>query len=246
MYIVYKILNSLVTILFIVLLSSLTVNAAEIRQYKELPNPADIEPAPRPGGDNIPRVTVRKSSQMRSPTARTRIPLIKEQIQRLGYEEVENGAMSFFSLDNVKARFIPIEDITKNISSPLSIISNKGGIYKTMTLAGAIAKGEESKTGRWTHVSRYYSLENGSILILSESDYKAAQYSTTFPEELINVNINGAPASLITKKTTAGKYFTKLSWFTENKIYSLHLSSRAVGVGIKNELVALAIGIQQP
>ena len=115
-----------------------------------------------------------------------------------------------------------------------------------MVLAGALASGHEKKTGKWTHVTRYYSLADGRTLIFVESDLKAGGHSVGVPEELVNDKINGLPASMVTLRTTSGKFFTDLSWFAENKIYSLILSSRAVGVGIKNELVSLATGIQQP
>jgi len=248
MYIVQKSVHPLPLIagLFVVLLSSLTVNAAEIRHYKELPTRSEIKPSPRPPGFDSPSVTVQKSSQMRSPGAKKHTPVFKEQLQRLGYREVSDDSMSSLSLDNVKAQFIPIEDIEKNLSSPLSIISTKTGVYKTMVLTGAIAKSPEKNTAKWTQVMRYFSLANGRILMLSEFDYKAARISVILPAELMNENINGSPAMLVTKKTTTGKYFTELSWFTENKLYSLHLTDRTPGVGIKNELVVLAAGIQEP
>ncbi len=241
------------SILFVVLLGSFTVNAAEnlyfdpaeTQYFKELPKPSEVKPPlPRGGSIQPPSVMILKSSQMRSPGARTRIPIIQEQIERLGYQEVSDDDVSPISLDNVKNQFIPMEEITKNISSPISIIST--GVYKTMTLAGAIASGAAKKTGKWTHVSRYFSLENGDVLVLVESDYKAGEYSVIIPEELVNETVNGSPASMVTKKTRAGKFLTELSWFTENKMYTLHLSRRSVGVGIKNELIVFATGVVEP
>jgi len=181
---------------------------------------------------------------MSSPRARNNLPTIVDQINRLGYREVSDNSMSFLLLDNVKEKFISIEEITNNISSPLSVITNKTGIYRTMQLTGAIAKSREKKFAKWTQVMRYYSLANGKILLLSEFDYKAAKISASFPEELVNENINGLLGMLVTKKTTSGKYYTELKWFTANKLYTLYLIDRISGVGMKNELVVLATGIQ--
>lgn len=245
MYLSQKSANPPMIILFVVLLSSLTVNAAEIRHFKELPKISDIKPPPRPQKFNSPSVTIGKSPR-RNSRARKHTSITKEQIQKLGYRKVSNDAISYLSLDNVKSKFIPIEDIEKNISSPLSIISTKTGVYKTMDLTGTIAKSPEKETAKWTLVMRYFSLANGDILMLSEFDYQAAKISAIFPAELVNENINGSPAMLITKKTTAGKYFTTLKWFTENKLYTLHLTDRTSGTGVKNELVVLATGIQEP
>lgn len=249
---IQKLLISGVSILFVVLQTTFTVNAeeslyfdpAEKQYFKELPKESEIKPPPPPGGNIAPHsVKIQKSSEMRTPGARDQTPVIQEQIQRLGYREASDDDMSFLSLDNVKDRFTPLEDIAKNTSSPLAIISIKTGIYNTMTFAGAIATGPAKKTGKWTQVQRYYSLANGDVLMLTEADYKAAEYSVVIPEESINEKVNGSPASMVTRKTAAGKFFTELSWFTENKIYTLHLTGRTVGVGIKNELIALATGI---
>jgi len=250
-----KLFISIMSILFVVLQSTFTVNAAENlyfdpaekQHFKELPTPSEIKPPLPPGGIiQKPSVMIKKSSQMRSPGARAQIPITQEQIKRLGYQEVSDDNMSFLSLDNVINQFIPIEEITNNLSSPLSIISTTSGIYKTMTLAGAIASNTEKKTGKWTQVSRYFSLANGDVLVFSENDYQAARISVVIPEETINETVNGQPATMLIRKTTSGKFFTELSWFTENKTYSLHLTGRAVGSGIKNDLVAIATGIVEP
>ncbi|MBI3775364.1 MAG: hypothetical protein HY273_07405 [Gammaproteobacteria bacterium] len=246
---VRKLLVPVMSILFVVLQSIFTVNAEEsltsgreeTQFFKELPKWNEIKP--RAHAEEKPSVTIQESSQMRSPGARELTPIIQEQIERLGYREVSDDNMTFLSLDTVKDRFIPLGEIVKNTSSPLAIISIKTGIYKNMIFAGAIASGPAKNTGKWTQVQRYFSLENGSVLMLAESDYKAAEYSVAIPEELVNEKINGAPASMVVRKTTAGKYFTDLLWFTKNKIYSLHLTGRSAGVGIKNELIVFAAGV---
>ncbi len=263
---VQQLLIPQMSILFVVLLGSFTVNAAEEqyskpgeKQYfKDLSEAANIKPPPPPpppGGINQPlfSVTIQKSSQMRSSGVAgagrqtpSHMLVIQEQIQRLGYREVSDEDMSELSLDNVKSRFIPIDDIVKNISSPLAIISIQSGIYKTMTLVGATARSPAKKTGKWTQVGRYFSLANGDVLVLAESDYKAGEYSVIIPEESVNETVNGSPATMVTRKTTSGKFFTDLTWFTETKMYTLHSTGRPVGVGIKNELVALATGVLEP
>lgn len=244
-----------ISILFVVLQSAFTVSAAEnqyfdpaeTQLFKELPTQSEVKPPLPPGGiTQQHRVTVQKSSQMRSPGARKNIPNTLEKLQKLGYLEVSDADIAFLSIESVKGQFISIEDVVHNISSPLSIMPTNTGIFKTMTLAGSIASGAEIDTGKWTHVIRYYSLANGEVLTLSEADFKAAKYSIVVPEELWSEEVKGLPASVVTSKTTSGIFFTELSWFTDNKFYTLRLTGHGIGNGVRSQLKELATGILEP
>lgn len=230
--------------LILIMLFSQMVSA-EVSQFKELPKESEIQPPPKPAGDGALGVRIRKSSQMRFPGAEKSVSRAKKQMQQLGYVEVDDDSIQHLSIDIMKDKFMPIEDVENNVSSPLSAITNMTGIFKTMELVGCVANSPAKDTAKWLRVTRYFTLANGNILMLSEYDFKTARVITTFPEELVNENINGSPAMLLVKKTPRGKVFSELRWSTKNKLYSLNLEGHAQGVGPKNELVDLATGIKE-
>ncbi|MDH5231296.1 MAG: hypothetical protein OEZ58_20135 [Gammaproteobacteria bacterium] len=224
---------------------SLAISAEEAF-YNELPTKSEVKRPPSPEENSSPSVVIKKASQMRSPGAAASINSTVEQIRQRGFREVNDEDLLYLSLDYIAPQFTPIEEIVGNTTTPLSTFLNIPGIFRKMELIGSIAKGPTKEKNSWTQISRYYYLSNGSILMFSEFDYVAAKISTAFPEELVNQKINDSPAMLITLKSTNGKYVSKLTWFTVDKLYSLHITDRAIGDGVTKQLVALAQGIQQP
>lgn len=229
----------------VTVLSSNTVCAQEVDTgFLKPPNASNVEKPPRPT-EFVPSVTVQKSDRFRSKQAKEQIKEIANQINTYGYRVVDEKDISYFSHESVKHGFVPMEAITLNTSSPLSTISEQSGIFKTMSFLGAVAEQPDKNTKKWTSVRRYYSLSNGELLMLSEVDYKAARISTAFPEELVNENVNGFPAMLVTLKTPTGNALTRLTWGSNKKLYTLERSGHVSGLGIRNELVALAMGIKE-
>ena len=230
------------SIIVMLMACSLTVNAEEGKEFKDLSKASELAPPPPPGEDITPGVRVQHSSKMRSHEINN-VKHVKEEIDKHGYREVDDDAMNYLSLDVMKHKFMPLDQILKITSSPLSDITIKTGVFKTMSFEGVIATSPARKTKKMTRVMRYYTLTNGNVVMLSEYDFNAAQMQVTIPEEFINVSVNGVPAMLIVKKTKHGKFFTELTWSTTNKLYSLKLEGKAEGLGDKNELVILASGI---
>jgi len=222
-----------------------TAMAAEALSENFPKPPQALSPPPSPDLGLPPTVSVHAAEKVLSKELAAGVRELASQLRTIGYKMVDDGDVSFLSVENISYQFVPLTTVTENVSSPLATLSGVPGRFNTLTFLGAIPSEMDNVSKKWSRVSRYFSLAGGATLVLSEIDYVAARVSTGFPEELVNQNIGGFPGMLVPIKTSGGNVFTRLTWGSNKKLYQIYLTGHARGVGATNELVELANKIQE-
>lgn len=113
---------------------------------------------------------------------------------------------------------------------------------KGQTMAGAIPSGIYTNQS-WSGVSRMFHHPGLRYVILEETDLAKTGGGATFTKEMINADVNGAPAILLSKQGGPKKSESSLMWFSDGVLYLL----RTPGVNDKarEELLEIAKSISK-
>ena len=77
--------------------------------------------------------------------------------------------------------------------------------------------------GQWSGLSRIYSTNDLSIVMLDENDYVSVGGRIVMAKEAINESINNFPAILVMKKSVSGENLIQLTWVTNVSVQRYHL-----------------------
>ncbi|WP_020560827.1 hypothetical protein [Thiofilum flexile] len=169
------------------------------------------------------------------------------QLRETGVITVKNDeVVDQFTIDAYKKFMIPISDALPNLTFTPATISYHEIQNKELELKGVVLKSEIT-TGelkeKWAGIEKFFLLENKSVLSIEEIDYPSTGGNISFHESFINESVNGHPAIFLVKKSSKGAALSKLSWFTENRLFTISMSGHVKGRGRANKLVALAESI---
>jgi len=163
------------------------------------------------------------------------------QIKSKGYIEVEKSdAIDKFTINDYSKYFTPLNDIVPNLTfTPATI----GNLSLKIEFQGAIPKNEitsGSSKGRWSSLEKFYTLKNKSVLSIEETDYISSNMTVSFQEDFINESVNGNPAIFVIKKTEKGNAISKLTWFSNERLFTIKMTGHVRGLGKANKLVEIA------
>jgi len=232
-------------IIFVTIISFSLPALADDRSDNPLKPPIPENKPPHPNFNKPPGISIQPAHKANSNKITERINDVVKQNKEQGFITVKDHYMSFMSIENVKPGFVPIDTVKDNVTSPLTVLPNLKGRLGNLSFEGAIPSHPDMVSSKWAQVKRFYSLPGKATLMLSEFDFVTARVSTTFPEELVNSEIMGFPAMFTTMKTPGGNVYTRLIWGSDKKLYQLLLTGHARGNGAENELIKLAIKIQE-
>lgn len=85
---------------------------------------------------------------------------------------------------------------------------------------GAVLAGTKLENG-WTGLVRVFHLPKFGFITLEELDFGATGGGIGIVAELVNNNVNGQPAVLLSQRTASGRSLTTLSWASSTKRYKL-------------------------
>lgn len=157
-----------------------------------------------------------------------------KQMKERGYIDASEAEVSYLDKMQEASQFQAMENIAPNLKIvPANVESLP---FEGVIFIGATAHGEDGRTG----LTRIFSFPGFGIVGLKEVDYIASQGGITFIEEAINQDVNGLPAIFIVKKSRGrgdmdslsvkkrqdrdSKGLTKLTWATDQKIYTLFIN----------------------
>ena len=86
-------------------------------------------------------------------------------------------------------------------------------------LIGATPSGT-FKNGRWTGIARYYRLNDGALVELTEQDLSAMRGMLYMVPESINTEINGKPAQATVFHDASGRGIRQVMWMVRSRIGS--------------------------
>jgi hypothetical protein len=109
-------------------------------------------------------------------------------------------------------------------------------------MVGAIPHGLLNNEKNWSGLSRIFIHPHLGHVDLSETNLKATGGGVIFTKELINADVNGAPATLMSRQGET-KSVTSLTWFSEGMLYELR--TRGVDDRSRDELLEIARGIRK-
>jgi len=179
-----------------------------------------------------------------SPAITNRTLEVASQLVTTGFKSISNESMDFLVIENVSHEFEDIAFANAYLSVPLIRIPSVTGLFTSLTFAGIIPKDLDSNTGKWLKSSRYFTIETGQVLMLTEYDYLTANIFTSFPKELTNAKVGGFDAMLMRLKDDTGKIYTRIFWGSTLKMYGLYFTGNTKGEGNQNELTKLANSLQ--
>lgn len=97
-------------------------------------------------------------------------------------------------------------------------------------LVGAIPSGT-FKDGRWTGITRYFKLNDGTLIELTERDLHATRGRLFMSPANINTEIKGKPARAAALYDSAGRKIRQVVWVNGPKFYELYVLSPEVKTG---------------
>lgn len=170
-----------------------------------------------------------------------------KQIRETGVITVNNDeVVDQFTIDAYKKFMVPISDALPNLTFVPSTINYGKEQKEKLELKGVVLKREittgEMK-GKWAGIEKFFIWENQSIVSLEEIDYPSTGGNISFQKSFINESVNGNPAIFIVKKSSKGNTLSKLSWFTQDRLFTISMSGHVRGIGRANKLVELAESI---
>ncbi|MFD2366460.1 hypothetical protein [Pseudoduganella sp. GCM10020061] len=87
-------------------------------------------------------------------------------------------------------------------------------------LADAAIPGGVRRGTVWSGVARLFRHPELGIVILEETDLRNGG-GAMFTREMINADVNGAPAMLLSKQSSSGRSESRLMWFVDGMLYEL-------------------------
>ena len=115
-------------------------------------------------------------------------------------------------------RYASIADVRPKLrNEPIDISGTQ--LEAARFLEAGTAGGWEN--GKWTGIARYFDVPGVGLMMLQEIDFAASRASITLINELVNADVNGAPAIAKTARTPTGRTLVSVGWMTDRMSYSL-------------------------
>jgi hypothetical protein len=92
--------------------------------------------------------------------------------------------------------------------------------------------------GAWTGLSRLYTHPRLGRVMFDEMDVATGDAGVTFSKEMINADVNGAPAVMVSLQGSENKAITRLTWVSKGMDYEL--SAPRVDEKSRDELLEIA------
>jgi hypothetical protein len=136
-----------------------------------------------------------------------------------------------------RARKTPLRGTQSTIAfSPANVDATS---LRGQTLVGAIPSGGYVNNS-WTGLSRMFHHPDLGYVVLEETDLTKDGGGVVFTKEMINADVNGAPAVLESRQGSA-RSITSLTWFSNGVSYSLR--TPRVDDKSRDELLNIARGL---
>lgn len=202
-----------------------------------------------PKNTDTPLNDIRKSNNNStlpptSPAIKNRTLDVANQLVTTGFKLISNKSVDFLVIENVSHEFEDIAFANAYLSVPLIRIPSVTGLFKSLTFAGIIPKDLDPNTGRWLKSARYFTIETGQVLMLTEYDCFTANVFTSFPKALINSKVGDFDAMFMRLKDDTGNIYSRIFWGSTIKMYGLYFTGNTEGEENKNELTKFANSIQ--
>jgi hypothetical protein len=136
-----------------------------------------------------------------------------------------------------RARGRALDQLIANKALALSPADLSATSLQGRAVAEALPHGIYSKDA-WTGVSRVFRHPDLRYVVLEETNLAVAGGAVAFSKEMINADVNGAPATLMKRQGSANHSETSLSWYAGGVLYLLRTPSIDDKAG--DELLAIA------
>jgi hypothetical protein len=162
-----------------------------------------------------------------------------EDLAKKGYIEVSEEDVQKLKRD--KTHVVPMSQIRLAFepalikSTPLERFSFHGGYPSGANIGG--------EGGGWTTVTRIFTMPNGVLIGLTESDLTVAGGQIIYSEDAVNETINGVPAVFIVQQSPSGQAMSSITWTTATTDYTLGMEGNVRKNGQKKFLLDLANSI---
>lgn len=171
------------------------------------------------------------------PEAKAFAKRIAEAMKTKGYIEATDEEISYVAKGGNKDDVESHDKATKKTKWKFSSIRHTK--IKNAKLEGAVAHGGQTD-GSSDMLTRIFRLADGTVVELQEWNYALSGSGALINKELINQDVNGNPAVLITKRSPSGKTLTELGWYTDQKGYVLRTTVDVAENGNLEEFLAIA------
>ena len=141
-----------------------------------------------------------------------------------------------------RSRGKPFDKLKADKKLKFSPANLEATTLKGQTMAGALPAGIFANDS-WSGLSRMFHHPGLRYVILEETDLAKTGGGATFTKEMINADVNGVPAILLSKQGGPKKSESSLMWFSDGVLYLL----RTPGVNDKarEELLDIAKSISK-
>ncbi len=138
-------------------------------------------------------------------------------------EYIEDSEISKNNFEHVDSKSVPEKVVARMLTFSISDISGATQRYRKLgVVPGAEISAANGK--KWANLNRYYSLENGDQMMISEFDYNSANTNISTVSEFLNVSVNGTPASFRYFESDKNRRVAVLSWVTDRIAYTVFLT----------------------
>lgn len=163
---------------------------------------------------------------------------IDEDLARKGYIEVSEEEVQ--RLKGFEAVFRPMDQVYSLLAfEPVSLENTP---FARFNPGGGLPSGTNLGE-KWTAVTRIFTMPNGAIIQLIESDLITSGGYSIYAKEAINENINGFPAVFIVEQAASGNAITSIVWTTTTKNYTLEMEGNVKKNGQYKHFLNLAKSI---
>ena len=204
-----------------------------------IPVHAEEPPAmPEPGVYIIPEDSQSFTPEMKAADKKERAEMLSQGYMNATDDEVEG--LERYAREKKMGHIRPVKEIDGKTTFKLATGNSK----QELKLVGAIGHGADVD-GKWTMGTRFFTTNRGTTVTLEEWDFTVTGGGVYISQEAINADINGHPGILEVKQSPSGKAVTTLSWFTDQKGYTLTTSENVNKKGTLQEFIDLAKSVQE-
>jgi hypothetical protein len=119
-----------------------------------------------------------------------------------------------------RARGRALDQLIANKKLAFSPADLSATSLRGLAVAEALPHGVYTKDA-WTGVSRVFRHPDLRYVVLEETNLAVAGGAVAFSREMINADVNGAPATLLKRQGSAQRSETSLSWYAGGVLYLL-------------------------
>lgn len=202
------------------------LNANAEPQLKRMTAPGQLSVKPLDEQDLDPTVKDQIREQVRLMKEHKVIPVSDHRVPDFSAMEADH-----------RSRGKPFDKLIADKKLKFSPANIEATTLKGQTMAGAIPAGIYVNAS-WSGLSRMFHHPALRYVILEETDLTKTGGGAMFTREMINADVNGAPAILLSKQGSAKKSESSLMWFADGVLYLLR--TPAVNDQAREELLEIA------